>query len=255
MSLFPVKADAVAALKAELSIGATAHIDLSGYSDDALYAKILAAESDASHQLRVFFEPTLIIPDDASQAEIDALDAAGTKYHQEAAYDYDPEFFRGEKWGYIVTKEKPIVAVHSIDFAYPAPTNQLFSIPQEWIRLDRKYGHIRLVPASMAFSAPLSAFIMQALGGGRTVPFMIRLRYTAGLKNAAQDYPELIDTIKKMATLRLLQSAFLPQSGSISADGLSQSSSVDLEKWHDGIQDKLADLRDQIHGIRMTVIG
>jgi hypothetical protein len=255
MSLFPTKATAVADFRAELALGAGSFIDVASYSDDSLYAKLLAAESDASHQLRVFFEPTLIIPDDAPQSEIDALEDAGTKYHQEAAYDYDPEFFRGDKWGYIVTKEKPIISVQSIKFAYPAPTAQIFQIPNEWVRLDRKYGHIRLVPASQSFAAPLSAFIMQALSGGRTVPFMIQIRYTAGLKNAARDYPELIDTIKKMATLRLLQSAFLPQSGSISADGLSQSSSVDLEKWHDGIQDKLADLRDQIHGIRMTVLG
>jgi hypothetical protein len=255
MSLFPTKATAVADFKAELALGASGLIDISSYSDDSLYAKLLAAESDASHQLRVFFEPTLIIPDDAPQSEIDALDDAGTRYRQEAAYDYDPEFFRGEKWGYIVTKEKPLISVESIKFAYPAPTNQVFQIPHQWIRMDRKYGHIRLVPASQSFAAPLSAFIMQALSGGRTVPFMIQIRYTAGLKNAARDYPELIDTIKKMATLRMLQSAFLPQSGSISADGLSQSSSVDLEKWHDGIQDKLADLRDQIHGIRMTVLG
>lgn len=228
---------------------------VSNMSYDYLTSKLIAAEADASRQLRVYFSPTVIIPDDALQAEIDSLEAAGTRYAQEAAYDYDAHFFTGERWGYIVTQQKPIVSVQSIKFAYPSPTNQIFEIPASWIRLDKKYGHIRLVPATQSFSAPLSAFIMQALGGGRTVPFMIHVRYTAGLNNAAKDYPDLLDLVKKMATMRIMQDAFLPQSGSISSDGLSQSISVDLQKWHDGIEDKLDALRDEIHGPRVAFLG
>src|SRR5690606_418692 len=135
-------------------------------SDNYLLSKLRAAEADASRQLRVYFQPTVIIPDDASQEEVDALESAEIAYAQEATYDYDAHFFTGERWGYIVTKEKPIISVQSIKFAYPSPTNQVFSIPDSWIRLDKKFGHIRLVPATQSFSAPLSAFIMQALGGG-----------------------------------------------------------------------------------------
>lgn len=224
-------------------------------SDDYLASKLIAAEADATRQLRVYFEPTVIISDDAPQNEIDALESANTKYAQEAAYDYDAHFFMGERWGYIVTKEKPIISVQSIKFAYPAPTNQVFEIPQSWIRLDKKFGHIRLVPATQSFSAPLSAFIMQALGGGRTVPFMIHVRYTAGLSDPNQEYPDLVDLVKKMAILRIMQDSFLPQSGSISSDGLSQSISVDMQKWHDGIEDKLDVLRDAIHGPRIAFLG
>ncbi|MBK7491164.1 MAG: hypothetical protein IPI17_03465 [Nitrosomonas sp.] len=220
-----------------------------------LLSKLKAAEADASRQLRIHFAPTVIIPDDSPQSEIDALEAANTRYAQEAAYDYDSHFFSGEQWGYIVTKQKPIISVQSIKFAYPAPTTQVFEIPHSWIRLDKKYGHIRLVPAAQSFSAPLSAFIMQALGGGRTVPFMIHVRYTAGLSDPVKDYPDLVDLVKKMAVMRILQDAFLPQSGSISSDGLSQSLSVDLQKWHDGIEDKLDALRDAIHGPRVAFLG
>ena len=254
MSLFPDKPAAVAELKNEVALGAGTHVDLSGFSDDALYSKLIAAEADASHQLRVFFAPTLVIPEGAPQSEIDALEAAGTRYVQEPAYDYDPEFFHGERWGFIVVNHRPLISVQSIRFAYPDPTQQVWEVPISWARTDRQYGHIRLVPAAQSFSAPLSAFVMQALGGGRTIPFMIQVRYTSGLANAARDFPELLDLVKKMAVLRILQSAFLPQSGSISADGLSQSASVDVEKWHDGIVDKLGDLRDAIHGIRMMVV-
>lgn len=220
-----------------------------------LLSKLKAAEADASRQLRIYFAPTVVIPDDAPQSEIDALEAANTRYAQEAAYDYDAYFFSGDRWGYMVTKQKPIISVQSIRFAYPAPTNQVFEIPHSWIRLDKKYGHIRLVPAAQSFSAPLSAFIMQALGGGRTVPFMIHVRYTAGLSDPVKDYPDLVDLVKKMAVLRILQDAFLPQSGSVSTDGISQSLSVDMQKWHDDIEHKLGDLRDAIHGPRVAFLG
>lgn len=253
-ALFPVPDDAVTAIRAEYSSQLSSYVDLSKLSDDELFAKLRAAEADASHQLRVFFAPTLVIPEGAPQSEIDALEAAGTRYVQEPAYDYDPEFFHGERWGFIVVNHRPLISVRSIRFAYPDPTQQVWEVPISWARTDRQYGHIRLVPAAQSFSAPLSAFVMQALGGGRTIPFMIQVRYTSGLANAARDFPELLDLVKKMAALRILQSAFLPQSGSISADGLSQSASVDVEKWHDGIVDKLGDLRDAIHGIRMMVV-
>lgn len=224
-------------------------------SSSYLLAKLKAAEAEASRQLRIYFAPTIIIPDDAEQTEIDALETANIRYAQEAAYDYDAHFFTGERWGYIVTQEKPIISVQSIKFAYPAPTQQVFEIPHSWIRMDKKHGHIRLVPASQTFSAPLSAFLMQALGGGSTIPFMIHVRYTAGLSNPEKDYPDLINLVKKMAVLSVMQDAFLPQSGSISSDGLSQSISMDVQKWHDGIEDKLDDLRDAIHGPRIAFLG
>lgn len=253
MGLFSIN-DAQALITEAQALGLGRYVNFAALSVPDVFAKLRAAEKEAARQLRVFLEPTVLVPDDAPQVELDALDAAQTAYEQEAAYDYDPEFFRGERWGYIVTKHSPIISVQSIRFAYPSPGQAVWNVPNEWIRLDRQYGHIRLIPAAQAFSAPLSAFIMQALGGGRTVPFMIQVRYTAGLKNAAEDYPDLIDVIKKMATLKILQSSFQPQSGSISADGMSRSLSVDMEKWHDGIEDRIDALRDAIHGVRMVAL-
>src|SRR3546814_15149872 len=80
---------------------------------------------------------------------------------------------------------------------------------------------------------------MQALGGGRTIPFMIQLTYVAGLANAARDYPDLLDVIKKKAVLKIVQDRYLPQSGSISADGLSQSVSVQMDQYQDVIDHAL----------------
>lgn len=253
MTIFDNKSSAVSSFRSDYGQSVAAHINLAQVSDDMIYSKLISAEAYASRYLRVLLEPTIIVPDDASSDEIDILEAEGSKYIQEAAYDYDPDFFQGEKWGYIVTKQKPIISVESMKFAYPAPSSQIFEIPSSWIRLDKKFGHVRLVPAAMSFSAPLSAFIMQALGGGRTVPFMIQLRYTAGIVDVYTKYPDIVTTIKRLAVLNLLKDAMVPQSGSISADGLSQSMSIDLDKYQESIDQTLNTIRDEIHGIRFGV--
>lgn len=230
-------------------------------SDDFLWGKVLAAESEIKHTLRVPLVATQFFATPPSSSDLAAM-PPGMPWDIDPAYDYDPEFFQGEKWGYIVTRQKPVQTVQRIRFAYPAPSSLFFDIPLDWIRLDQKYGHIRLVPATSAFSAPLSAFMMQALGGGRTIPFMIQLNYVAGIANAATDYPELLDVIKKLAVLKAVEDGFLPQSGSISADGLSQSMSVDMEKYRDTINNILngpkgsnGGLMTAIHGVRNTVMG
>ena len=254
-ALFGEKADALAAFRETLAVGVMG-VYLSGVelSDDYLWGKLLSAEADASHQLRVFFRPTKVIPDDASQAEVDALEEAEVAYYQEAAYDYDPDFFTGGRWGFISTMQKPIISVESIQFAYPTPEQRPFVVPNEWIRLDRKFGHIKLTPMSQQAFISANILLLNAIGSGTTVPMMMQIRYTAGLKDPAAQYPELPDLVKKMATLRLLQDAMLPQSGSISGDGLSESVSVDIDKFHDGINDKLDSLREVIHGVRMIVL-
>mgnify|MGYP001213425845 CR=1 FL=1 len=229
-------------------------------SDDFLWQKILAAEASISHELRVPLCPTQFFPNDPSQQQIDALD--GMPWAVDPGYDYDPEFFRGEKWGYIVTRQKPIISVSKVEFVYPRPDNSVYEFPLDWLRMDKKYGHMRFVPASSSFAAPLGAFMLQALGGGRTIPFAIEVTYVAGLSNVEQTYPDLIDAVKKMAVLKIIEDGFLPQSGSISADGLSQSMSADMEKYRDTIETILngpkgsnGGLMTAIHGIRTTVLG
>lgn len=229
------------------------------FDDDYIYKKVLAAEKEVSRRLRVFLEPTTMFPDQPAQADIDALN--GAAWDIDPAYDYEPDFFRGERWGFIVTKQKPIISVTSIKLAYPNPLLTIFQIPSDWIRLDRKYGHIRLVPASQAFAAPLSAFLMQAMGGGMTIPFMIQVNYVAGLKNAATDWPDLIDIIYKVAVLKIIKDGFLPSSGSISADGLSESISVKVQDFEDSIDVALmgpkganGGLYSAIHGIPMMAL-
>jgi hypothetical protein len=57
-----------------------------------------------------------------------------------------------------------------------------------------------------------------------------------------------------MTVLSIMSDAFTEQSGSISADGLSQSFSADLDKFKGSIDGELDTLRQSIHGIRMAVL-
>jgi hypothetical protein len=223
------------------------------FSDDYLWAKLRAAEADAERQLRVFFSPVEIIPQ-GSPEDTAALDAANVRWIEEPGYDFDPDLFQGETWGLIETRQRPIIRIDSIYFAWPAPgMGVAFTVPDSWLRIDKKYGRLNLVPTQNLLTLPLNTFILSALSGGRSVPLMMQIRYAAGLKNAARDYPDLADLVQKMAVLNLLADLFLPQSGSISADGLSQSMSLDLDKYQQSVKDRLETLRQAIHGVRHMV--
>ncbi|MCK7579812.1 MAG: hypothetical protein MZV65_31735 [Chromatiales bacterium] len=252
-ALFPDRAQAVDALLQRLRrspLGAS----LADLGSTALWDALRAAEVDAEHALRVFFSPTVVLPESATDAERDALDVAGTRWTEEPGYDLENEFFMGERWGYLVTRQRPLISVERVQFVYPRPASGIFDIPLDWIRLDKKYGHIRFVPGTQAFAAPLSIGILQAIGGGRGIPQAIQVRYTAGLRNATSQFPELVDLVRRMALLRLLQMQFLPASNSISADGLSESISVDFSKDQADIDGHLERLRQVIHGVQVSFL-
>lgn len=245
-ALFPERLSAVASLQSQLSG--------MGYdvSEADAWASIKAAEADAQRKLRVFLKPTYVLPFPVPATDLAAV-PEGTPWVEEPGYDYEPDLFQGEGWGYLVTRHKPIISVDYVQFAYPQPLNSVWNLPLEWLRLDKKYGHIRIVPAGTSYSAPFSAWMMQVLGGGRNIPQMIRVRYKAGLENAALQYPDLVDAVKKMAILRLVETAMPGTSESISADGLSQSKSLDLNQYRDAIKTKLDAVSEAIHGVKMMV--
>ncbi|HED34954.1 MAG TPA: hypothetical protein ENJ08_12215 [Gammaproteobacteria bacterium] len=253
MSLFNDQAAIVSEMRDERLIAvAQSYFPDITLSDSYIYNKVLAAEVDAEERLRVFFEPVEVYPEGTPQSELDAIPPT-TRYIEEPAYDWDPEFFRGERWGFINTRHRPVIAVDSIRFVYPSTDVRLYQFPNEWIHVDFKYGHIRIVPMGDG-SLPLNAWLLQVHGGGRTVPHMIRVRYRTGLKNARRDYPHLIDLIKKMAVIRILDDQFLPQSGSISADGLSESVSIDTKNYKESVAAEIDSLRQFIHGVSMVLL-
>lgn len=228
-------------------------------SDDYLWDKVRAAESELSHTLRVPLVPTRFFPKQPTAEELAELN--GMAWAIEVGTDYDPSMFERDKWGFIVTRQRPIISIDRMRFQYPTQNMGYYDIPKDWLTFDAKYGHIRIVPSSSAVLTSMSGFVMTNIAAGRVIPSMIQYIYTAGLTDVATTYPELLDCIKKMAVLKLVADAYLPQSGSISADGLTESFSVDMDKYHssvdhiiNGSEGSNGGLMAKIHGIRMLVM-
>lgn len=259
--LFPNRIVAVMKMRRDRLLAAAAGaLPSITVSDEFLWDKLRAAESEIAHELRVPLAPTHFFPTEPTEAEIQALN--GAPWGIDPGYDYAPEDFQfNDKWGMIKLRNKPLHSVSRVRFAYPGGPTAHYDLPLDWLRMDRKYGQIQFVPSSTAFAAPLNAFVMQAIGAGRTIPLAIQISYVAGLKDAAYHFPELLDAVLKLAVIKIIEDAFLPASGSISADGLSQSISNDMDKHHDAIDRILrggkgsnGGLITAIHGIRVGVV-
>jgi hypothetical protein len=150
-----------------------------------LWSQYKAAEVDAARQLRVLLQPTQIFAGEPTGEEIAALTTVSddpepvtttVPHLVEAAYDYQPDMFQYDNWGFIATRQKPIIAVQSIQFAFPALSTTPFDIRQDWIRTDSKYGQIRIIPTGASMATPLAMHMMRIVGGGRSVPHMVRIR-------------------------------------------------------------------------------
>lgn len=226
-------------------------------SDEYLWDKLLATETDVARQLRTFLQPTMCLPIWATPEELAAYTDASppVPVYQEPGYDYTPDLYSGPRWGFIEVRHRPIISITSISFTYPTPSDTLYTFPNDWIRPDLKYGVINLVPSQTAVQGvTLNAFVLSAFSGGLTVPLTLQIRYMAGLQNVrnGDNYRDLVDLIFKATSLSILEEQFIPQSGSASVDGLSQSLSLDMDKYRDMIEVRVGRLRRSIHGIRMV---
>lgn len=251
MTIFADQTAAVADMQAErLRLSSGSYFKVAELSATYIYAKLLAAEAEVSRRLRVRLEPTIVF---AGEPTADEITAAGeTPWLEEAAYDYEPDLWTPEDWGYLVLRNKPVSRIDLVEFIYPSPVAGVFRLPESWIRLDKKYGHVRFVPTGSALSVgAFGSMVLSMMSGGRNVPQMIRVRYRTGLTTVP---PDLVDLIKKFATLKILEDAFIEQSGSISADGLSQSVSLDLDKYNEAFDKKLESFRQSIHGVVCAVL-
>jgi hypothetical protein len=261
-ALFPSRALVLQALRRDKLVLAGANVlgDTSQLSDEFLWSKLLAAESVIAGMLRVPLQPTRFFAHDPTPEQLAAL-PTGMPWAVDPAYDYDPANYRGDRWGFLLLRQKPVQQVHDVKFVYPAPQHVVLNVPADWIRVDKKYGQIQFVPTSSPFLSPIGGLVMNQMAAGRMLPFAIEIEYTAGLADASKLYPELPDVVQKLAVTKIVEDSFLPQSGSISADGLSQSMSVDVSKYHDAI-DRIINgppganggLVARIHGIKTMVM-
>lgn len=259
--IFPSKIAAVAEIRRDRLVLLSGSImpDLQ-ISDDYIWSKLVAAEATIAHMIRVPLVPTRFFPLDPTEEQIAEL-PAGQPWDVDPGYDYSPDNYYGDKWGMIVTRQKPVQSIIGMKFVYPSQHNTIVDVPREWLRADKRAGQVQIVPTGTTYTTMLGSIFLSSLTGGRQLPFTIMLDYVAGIKDINKEYPDLVDAVKKMAALKLVEDAFLPQSGSISADGLSQSSSVDTSKYHDSI-DRIINgapggnggIMAKLHGVRCMVM-
>ncbi len=255
MTIFAAKPAAIADFRARF---AGSQLLQAACANEALiYAKLLAAESTVEHTLRVFLEPVQVFcGDDDNEAAIDALQA-GQRYVEEPGYDYDPGAFGSNTWGYLLTNHHPIIQMQSYRFVYTKQGPQVFAVPASWWRIDKKYGHVRLLPSGEQAALPLNAYLLSVMGAGATVPNFVRLNYTAGLRDIRKDFPGLLDFVYRIAALGMLLDSFPGSNASISMDGLSESAGFDISMYADltkgVIQQEYKTWGDIIHGVRLIV--
>lgn len=258
-ALFPSRMVALAKLRRDriAMLAASLMPDLK-LSDDFLWDKLLAAEATMAHMLRVPLQPTRFFPYDPTPEQVEAL--GSMPWAIDPPYDYNPSDWHGDKWGFILTRQKPVQSVIGMKFVYPSPAQTIVDVPHDWIRVDRKYGHLQVVPTGTAYQTLLGGLFMSHLSGGKTLPFTVALDYVAGLAHVQTSHPDLIDAVVKLAVIKIVEDGFIPQSGSISADGLSQSVSVEVDKYHESVErvvngaDGNGGLMAAIHGIRAMVL-
>lgn len=254
MTIFADRASTIAELRADRLVLAGGEIFTSGLlSDNYIYGKALSAEAEASRRLRVFFEPTTVFAGEPSADEIAAVGAGA--WVEESGYDYEPGLWNMEDWGYLKLRNRFVISLTSVEFVYPSPVAGIFRMPDNWIRLDKKAGELRFVPAGSTLSTgAMGSMMITMMAGGQNIPQMLKIRYVSGMTNINRDYPDLVTVIKRMAVLSILKDAFVAQSGSISADGLSQSLSRDVDKYEDSVSAALDHIKQSIHGIVVMVL-
>lgn len=254
-SIFGDQAAALAALRRDrlLTVAQTWFPDAE-LTDEYLWSKLRAAEADAQRRLRTWFSPRLIVTHDTTDADRAKFRQGEEPVAEEPGYDFDPSLFAAGAWGMMRLRQRPIVKVLRMRFIYPGTQESLFDVPIHWLRIDKKYATVQLVPVGSYVQGQLGGFVISSVGFAGSMPLAVQVVYRAGLENAAEDYPDLLDLLKKMAVLSILDDQYLPSSGSISADGLSQSLSFDASKYHDQIEQKVERLRQSIGGVTMGIL-
>ncbi len=257
-ALFPIKAVAIETLKNDHLIRVAGNYwpDVT-LQNSYIWEQLRAAENEAEHILRIPLQPIEIFPNSTPQFDIDAWVSSNPdkRYEIEEGYDYEGVMYKSNRWAFIVTRRKPIQKVTSYDFVYPMAGNVVFSIPSSWIRVDKHAGSIQIIPSGpLLGQGNLNTFFISLIQGGRDIPQMIKIRYTAGLSDAISQYPSLVALVKRMAVLRMIDDAFIPDSTSLSADGLSESLSVTISNYEDKKDKELQTLRQKLQGIQLMVM-
>jgi hypothetical protein len=253
MTIFTDQAATLTELRGgKLALLPAAYFNGATLSDAYLWNQILAAEEEMARRLAVPLEPTQIFSvGGPTPAELAAL--GDSPYLIEPGYDGGG--FQGLwQWDTLQLNTRPLISVQEVKFVYPGLNETIYVVPPDWIYPNFKSAILQFTAAPTAGGLPGAIVAMNVFAAGCAVPQMIRVKYTAGLTPQHPTFRDVRNLVLRLAVLRILLDAFIPQSGSISADGLSQSISMDTGKFQDAIDADLENLRERINGLLFGVL-
>lgn len=227
---------------------------INNLSGDYVFNKLRGQEDEIERELGILWQAQRI----RSEPPVGATDFDLI----EPAYDYETNFFYDNRWGFLKLRRYPVRSVERMVFTFPNPDSAVFTVPPDWMRIDHEFGSIRLVPTSAAIYGHFSAFMLSLFSGGRSVPASIVVDYTAGFRSGtltvpetlSTNYADLLEHLKQSVIADILMDAFVPGSLSISADGESQSMTLDIQRFIEGHKEKRRMFKNKIKGVILTVV-
>jgi hypothetical protein len=253
MTIFADQAATLAELRGgKLALLPATYVNGAALSDMYLWNQVLSAEEEVSRRLAVPLEPTRVFSVGGPTSD-ELTELGDSPYLVEPGYDGGG--FEGLwQWDTLQLNTRPLISVQEVKFVYPGLNETVYVVPPDWIYPDAKSAILQFTAAPTAGGLPGAIVAMNVFTLGRTVPQMIRVKYTAGLTPRHPTFRDVRNLVLRMAVLRILLDAFIPQSGSISADGLSQSTSMDTAKYQEAIDADLENLRERINGLMFGVL-
>jgi hypothetical protein len=173
-------------------------------------------------------------------------------FQMEERLDFDRHHYNS--FGYMRLKRRPCMSVEELS-VFLANDTIIYDIPLDWVSVGHLHqGTLNLVPLTIALakqgaqiptSTAASAVVLTLLNNQPWSPCFFRCLYTAGFNSGQIPKPlnDLIGTIVAQEVLSMLLATYAKNaSASLSIDGLSQSSSTNIQLFTQRGKD-LADKR------------
>lgn len=177
-----------------------------------------------------------------------------------------------QAYNFLQLDNYPLISVEEFNVQYPTGQT-VVRYPNEWIRLDKEHGHLRVVPTAGTLSEILigqgGSYLPAIYNGLQSLPHLFEIRYTAGFEDCRVP-ANILDLIGMFASLGpfnifgdLIAGAGIANV-SLSIDGLSQSIGTTSSATNAGygsriiqylkqIKEQIPVLRRYYKGIRMAV--